>query len=126
MHEHIKKLWVDALRSGNYRQGIGRLRCADTYCCLGVLCDLYDRDQGGPGWDDGDQNYLRCGAFLPREVARWAGIITDDPDCFAPNEVIQTEFNVTLPDHTIRGSLTDANDSGFSFLEIADLIEQNL
>jgi hypothetical protein len=126
MHEHIKKLWVDALRSGNYQQGMGQLRFGDTYCCLGVLCDLHDRDQVGPGWDDKDQTYLRCDALLPREVAKWAGIIADDPDCFAPNEVIQTEFNVALTDHTIRGSLTDANDNGFSFSEIADLIEQNL
>jgi hypothetical protein len=134
MHEHIKKLWVDALRSGNYQQGIGQLRCGDTYCCLGVLCDLYDRDQGGPGWHDKDTTYLRCDALLPGEVAKWAGIIAVDPD-FA----LTGEFNVSLPDFRVDDpscanheydlssqNLTDVNDNGFSFLQIADLIESNL
>ena len=128
MHEHIKKLWVDALRSGNYQQGLGQLRCGDTYCCLGVLCDLHDRDQGGPGWDDKDQTYLRCDALLPGEVAKWAGTIADDSD-FALGE-----FNVSLPDCSLDDpsfadheyDLTEVNDNGFSFLQIADLIEQNL
>jgi hypothetical protein len=37
-----KKKWVDALRSGKYNQGRGRLRHDDEYCCLGVFCDLID------------------------------------------------------------------------------------
>ena len=39
--------WIKALRSGIYQQGRGRLRLhlrgeGFRYCCLGVLCDLYD------------------------------------------------------------------------------------
>ncbi len=31
---------IAALRSGDYAQTRGTLRRADTYCCLGVACDL--------------------------------------------------------------------------------------
>lgn len=37
MDQKIKKEWVKALRSGEYKQGRGRLKCGDEYCCLGVL-----------------------------------------------------------------------------------------
>ena len=61
MNKQVKKLWLDALKSGKYAQGKGRLRkrlssgrrfeellCSlawdagklDSYCCFGVLCDL--------------------------------------------------------------------------------------
>lgn len=39
----LKSKWVAALRSGKYKQGKYRLRKKDeTYCCLGVLCDITD------------------------------------------------------------------------------------
>jgi len=41
-----KDKWLEALRSKDYVQGRKRLRYKtsneDTYCCLGVLCDLID------------------------------------------------------------------------------------
>jgi hypothetical protein len=37
----LKTKWVAALRSGDYKQGTGVLRRNDdTFCCLGVLCDI--------------------------------------------------------------------------------------
>lgn len=45
MNKEMKEKWVEALRSGEYNQGKGRLRQANQYgsyyCCLGVLRDLY-------------------------------------------------------------------------------------
>jgi hypothetical protein len=121
MHQHIKQLWVDALRSGNYQQGTRRLRSENAYCCLGVLCDLYDRDQGGPGWDEEDQTYLDVELLLPREVAEWAGLIP----VAQPETIIPGWFaDVDLPQEDY--SLSNLNDNGSSFGEIADLIEQQL
>lgn len=42
--------WIEALRSGKYKQGKGQLKQDDRYCCLGVLqeitnCDLDLRNQ---------------------------------------------------------------------------------
>lgn len=35
-----KNRWIEALRSGRYKQGHGVLRQGDEFCCLGVICDL--------------------------------------------------------------------------------------
>lgn len=49
MRSDIRQAWLNALRSGNYVQGSGKLRRAlnenapditEGYCCLGVLCDI--------------------------------------------------------------------------------------
>lgn len=45
MKKEVAKAWVEALRSGKYKQGKGWLRQEEpgvepTFCCLGVLCDL--------------------------------------------------------------------------------------
>lgn len=32
--------WIEALESDKYQQGVGCLRNADKFCCLGVLCDI--------------------------------------------------------------------------------------
>ena len=42
MNDNAKR-WIAALRSGEYAQGKGYLRTHDdTFCCLGVLCDVVD------------------------------------------------------------------------------------
>lgn len=42
LNPEFKKKWVEALRSGEYKQGQGALHRADedTYCCLGVACKI--------------------------------------------------------------------------------------
>ena len=44
MKPNIKARWVAALRSGTYAQGKGTLHNEgeNTFCCLGVLCDIED------------------------------------------------------------------------------------
>ena len=46
----LKAKWVEALRSGDYKQGTNRLRIGDEYCCLGVLCDVYRKITPGTNW----------------------------------------------------------------------------
>jgi hypothetical protein len=43
MNEQLKAKWVEALRSGDYRQGRTFLYHPkdESYCCLGVLCVLH-------------------------------------------------------------------------------------
>lgn len=56
MNSDIKKLWIAALLSGEYTQGRKVLRGADdTYCCLGVLCDLHRKAVGGK-WCEVDKD----------------------------------------------------------------------
>jgi len=46
MNKEIKKLWLEALRSGKYKQGRGQLHnpSENVFCCLGVLCDIVDKN----------------------------------------------------------------------------------
>lgn len=37
MEPELKRKWVDALRSGKFERGNGRLKADSKYCCLGVL-----------------------------------------------------------------------------------------
>lgn len=43
MDRKLRDDWCAALRSGEYKQGTGKLRSKDdAFCCLGVLCDVVD------------------------------------------------------------------------------------
>lgn len=47
VQDHIIR-WVEALRSGDYKQAYEALRVEGVgYCCLGVYCDLVEPD----GWE---------------------------------------------------------------------------
>lgn len=77
------QLWVDALRSGEYRQARGALRRlvpgeeTDSdlygYCCLGVACEIARKTESSISI-----NYGQWTA-LPGEVAKWYGLDAADP-----------------------------------------------
>lgn len=111
MKPEIKKLWVDALRSGEYDQGNWSLRFGDKFCCLGVLCDLHAKELGFT-WEAmprcGSMNrYLKSYLYLPDEVMEWAGLDSRNP-------------------HVGSNTIGYLNDVGESFSKIAYLIEQHL
>jgi len=118
--------WIEALRSGRYERGTGCLRQVDAYCCLGVACDLYDPDRWRPGWDGG-------------ETWDWGGLASD----LSGYEVAEAGAEVRHAyrlrtgdgqyrndDRTVRTGartcLAYDNDSGWTFAEIADVIEREL
>jgi hypothetical protein len=87
MKKEIKQLWIDALESGKYKQGRRALRKGNNFCCLGVLCDLYNKETGGLNsyWDGnnfliGEGDGFAYDATLPMDVAHWAGLHDDDPE----------------------------------------------
>lgn len=125
MNPEVKKEWVAALRSGKYDQGMGslKLEVSDTqlYCCLGVLCELaVEAGVIPPGerHEDQPKNYsyyfLGEDEFLPSEVMTWANLDTN-------NGIYKPADNVWGYDQ----ALTDLNDNGKSFNELADIIENN-
>lgn len=102
--------WVEALRSGRYRQGAGYLNRDGAMCCLGVACDL----SGVGEWKPADKISVfvvggeRDGRSLPPTVVlRFMGL--------------HDQFGSFGTEHV--ESLADMNDSGKSFAEIADIIE---
>lgn len=102
MEAAIKSRWVEALRSGRYQQGRGSLRPSEnTYCCLGVLCDLIK-----PSWEYNIISYDHAteGAAFPSE-------------CFM--------VSLGLPGEAAN-NLAEMNDAGVPFALIADEIERSL
>lgn len=113
--EHVRQ-WVDALRSGEYFQAKGALRRGQRYCCLGVVCDIsalgeWEQVSGTPSMD-----YLGSAAMLPEPVQGWLGII-------GGNVPIRMGYLHPDRDGSTFQTLTSLNDSGFTFDQIADLIE---
>lgn len=113
MKPEIKRKWLEALRSGQYKQTSGCLTDGERFCCLGVLTNLYLLEVGEEWRQDktGDIGVLEGGevrgGYLSERVYLWAGLSLHD--------VIAG-----------RRSLSEANDSGTAFPEIADLIEKHL
>lgn len=107
MKKEIKKLWVDALRSGEFTQTTTTLRDKNGFCCLGVLCELHRRTfQCGEDWIK--TRYLGESEILPELVRDWSGLMSRDPE-------------------TRSGlKLSFQNDTGKDFNWIANLIENDL
>lgn len=80
MNQEIKAKWVTALRSGEYKQGIGMLRRENgDFCCLGVLCDLHSKETGTEWETDSHDktSYLNKSGSLPIDVGVWANMTSD-------------------------------------------------
>jgi len=112
MNQDIKDKWINALRSGEYKQGTGTLKNSnDAFCCLGVLCDLHAKETD-TRWVDAEDgwpaNYLGNDGSLPYKVIEWAGLEVQDP---------------VICDHFIS---TYNDKKGYSFDQLADLIERHL
>jgi hypothetical protein len=127
MNPQVKENWVNALLSGEYKQGTGNLKSGTGFCCLGVLCDLYAKEHN-EDWEtattfvsldeenpkphdywyfDGESE------FLPTKVMKWAGLDRFDPD-------------IELHDPVCTFTLAELNDNGSTFGEIAKLIDEQL
>jgi hypothetical protein len=117
MKTAVKKLWVEALRSGEYKQGKKCLRTQDNkFCCLGVLCNLHA--QAHPKAAASQTNplsYLGDWQWPAWDVCEWAGL---------PHRYV----SVTIDGKTTR--LADHNDGcgtkPKTFAQIADAIEAQL
>lgn len=100
--EDFKKKWLEALRSGEYKQGVGTLydKVTNAHCCIGVACYLHN-----------GVNANLCG-FLPQSGVSGYSALPD---------AISGGFS-----NDVTAQLITMNDSGKSFAEIADWIEKNL
>lgn len=137
LRPEVKAKWLAALRSGDYRQGQGLLhQISDgqhSFCCLGVLCDLAEKEGVIAGRPTRDGSFTPVSyddliSIPPPGVAAWAYddfkgadrrswlVRSTDQDA---NAGLCAEDDVT--------ALVDLNDLvGLSFAEIADRIEADL
>jgi hypothetical protein len=108
MNKEYKEKWVEALRSGEYKQGTRYLKHGDEYCCLGVLCDTVDPDNAMDWKDRRD---------LPVEMQHKVGLSATG---------IVTMHNGN-DGNTYSSTLAYLNDwDEYTFEEIADVIEKEL
>ena len=109
--------WVAALRSGEFHQVCEFLKTDKGYCALGVACALFLREGNHLRVEEKEEKDLnelliRVYTFndncrqLPAAVRRWLGL--------------NTRFHV---DDFGQSELSSENDDGFSFAEIANIIE---
>ena len=136
MNPEVKEKWLEALRSGKYKQGRNVLCSVNengdrTYCCLGVLSEI--AVQEGFAQSVVEDNAIRYDCelkngsdlgekfTLTRRLADWAGLERINPPININGEVNE-DGDVLC--YTM--SLAELNDAGRSFNEIAQLIEDQL
>ena len=99
MNPEVKKLWVEALRSGEYEQCHYSLKSGNRFCCLGVLCDLHSKETGKGSWAK-DEKYeaknISLTAYPPKHVLDWAKLNTaifDNVDLYELNDNDKLTFD---------------------------------
>ena len=144
MKADIKQQWIDALRSGEYTQGSGDLHIIkrtgpedveERFCCLGILSLMCER--AGAVTSNKDERVYQVAygstsetAYLPHEVVVWAGLEYEGrrewPE--ARSEEIKGVLTTGTREETYRDgvSLSVMNDTGHSFEEIAQVIEDQV
>lgn len=147
--EHMTQ-WLAALRSGEFRQGTEALatitdpdasehdlKNGAEFCCLGVAAYLCGAAIDLPRWGDGPMMVGGAVVFdddselAPGSVARWLGFPFHDT--WGEDRV---DFSIDWGDvgnmltqdsgQTLRvgvGTVASLNDKGFTFSQIADLID---
>lgn len=96
MNKQNVRKWVEALRSGNFKQATGQLCNDGAYCCLGVACTIANVSINGEHFN----------SVLPDAVMEWLGVEDSDPEI---GERRATQWN---------------DSEAKTFPEIADLIEK--
>ena len=126
----LRERWIEALRSGEYERTISMLRHeSNKFCCLGVLCDISNVGTWKPAEDKGYYRYVidsaKFSAYLPYMIVDSIGAAgaTVPFDIEKISNVTLKEEIYSIPGVTDSCSLSTLNDSGFTFEQIADLLE---
>ena len=113
MKPELKKIWIEAMKSGEYKQASGGLCCVRPqgdvgFCCLGVAYDVLSdgdwssRNVDGKAWGIQDESgYISYGMPEAKVLNEWGLSITD------------------------AKTLAKLNDEGWTFEQIADEIERD-
>jgi hypothetical protein len=122
MNPEIKKKWLTALRSGEYKQTAGALKDTSGYCCLGVLCEA----AGYTNWQaptEGDE--MSCYGIPFPEKYRDETFEGDGSTCIGNiPEKFMEEIGMTKEENTELISMND--ELGVSFEGIATWIEAKM
>ena len=135
MNIEIKQKWVNALRSGEYEQGSEKLYSGRGYCCLGVLCDLYSKENGLKWEFRGDDVIKTEDEIVSSQLQKFDYFYFDDESEFLHESVKEwAELSVKNPQVRVEyeddedarfyvDEIANVNDSGYSFTQLAEIIE---
>jgi len=128
MDKRVQELWANALESDEFiqaRSAMSRMtKEGQSYCCLGVLCELYSRETGNDGWkpipkalpeligqEFNFDGYTIC---LPEDVMVWAGLEERNPVLIPKNHYLGESHRAV-----------EVNDNMcYTFPEIAKLVRK--
>jgi hypothetical protein len=105
-----RKLWIEALRSGEYKQATQMLHDGEGFCCLGVLACVAGKTVNELGANETLRSF--------KDVMQFVGL-SDDSGTYIARYADPDVWN----DENDLGELTDLNDRGTPFTKIADIIE---
>lgn len=112
MDPHLKADWIEALRSGEFKQGKTHLKADGAYCCLGVLCEIHPEIKVEPAYELSEEGDVWC-AYSHNKTVRSSAYLP----------ALETRELISKWDQT---TLAHKNDLGDTFDEIADWIEMHL
>jgi predicted nucleotidyltransferase len=123
----IKEKWINALRSGEYKQGKGCLYNGESFCCLGVLFDIMTKENPTKYYW-GDKRFFEKNKFtyIPNNDIDSSGIVlpnflVEDKDI----DIVKYGSGFLFGPY-VEDSLWWLNDQNVSFNEIADIIEEKI
>lgn len=120
--EQFVSRWCEALRSGNYKQGTGRLRDVhDRFCCLGIACEVAKEFVDGITEEIHPNSFPTAYSYIYEDSFDSLGI----PEPLRDVLNFKTTDGCYLSDNQRYEALTKDNDQGKFFVEIAEIIEKN-
>ncbi len=138
MNPIVKDKWLKALTSNKYKKGKKTLRCIAripvldakgkpvkdengrevvkieySFCCLGVLSDLYREEFGGVWHGVG---FLNSNAYLSGSVVKWAGLEQSELKEYSQfHDIVVGDI-----------SLADLNDKTSTYDKVIEVIKDKL
>ncbi len=114
MIKKTKEMWIQALKSGEFKQGTQYLERDGQYCAIGVL-SLLSLIEGQCTYNqiDGTGKFDNKRFTLSYNTLTWAGLGLED-------------FKVDVIYEGESTSIADLNDRGLSFKELARIIDLKL
>ena len=114
---NVRTLWIEALRSGEYKQTREYLHNPQGYCCLGVLCDIFRK-----------QNPSSCEWVLPQDKGSYVFSTNEEEDGWVQEEsyppiLVRDWAGLSYSNMMALAKLND--DDHFTFNEIANVLEEN-
>ncbi len=112
LNKELVTKWVEALRSGKYKQTKGSLHKGDAFCCLGVLCDIT-----GVQWTE-----RKVKASIPEYVIEYKDESSQGSAWLGLTNSIRNQIGLSFQQECKLANLNDVQ--SYNFNEIAIEIEK--